>query len=95
VPTSGFTIAGIWAANLILFTVFLRHQGLNPVERKPVFWSGCVLYLSSVAMVLLLTLEKPGWHPLMLLTIAMICAIVLATKNKGWTKIFIPFSCIT
>ncbi|NDY72797.1 hypothetical protein DO021_00880 [Desulfobacter hydrogenophilus] len=93
--TSGSTIAGIWAANLILFTVFLRHQGLNPVERKPVFWSGCVLYLSSVAMVLLLTMEKPGWHPLMLLTIAMICAIVLATKNKGWIKAFIPFSCIT
>lgn len=93
--TSGFTIAGIWAANLILFTVFLRRQGLNPEKRKPVFWSGCVLYLSSVAMVLLLTLGKPGWYPLMLLTIAMICAIVLATKNKGWTKTFIPFSCIS
>ncbi|WP_020587366.1 DUF2339 domain-containing protein [Desulfobacter curvatus] len=93
--TSGYTIAGVWAANLILFTVFLRRQGLNPVERKSVFWSGCVLYLSSVAMVLLLTLGKPGWHPLMLLTIAMICATVLATKNKGWTQTFIPFSCIT
>lgn len=93
--TSGFTIAGVWAANLILFTVFLRHQGLNPVERKPVSWSGCILYLSSVAMALILTMAKPGWHPLILLTIAMICATVLATKNKGWTQTFIPFSCIT
>ncbi|WP_321414054.1 DUF2339 domain-containing protein [uncultured Desulfobacter sp.] len=91
---SGFTIAGVWAANLILFTVFLWRQGLNPMERKPVLWNGCVLYLSSVAMALLLILEKPGWHPLMLLTIAMICAIMLGTKNKGWTQAFIPFSSI-
>ncbi|MCG8548813.1 MAG: DUF2339 domain-containing protein, partial [Desulfobacterales bacterium] len=91
---NGFTIAGVWAANLILFTVFLWRQGLNPVARKPVLWNGCVLYLSSVAMALLLTLEKPGWHPLMLLTIAMICAIMLGTKNKGWTRVFIPFSSI-
>jgi uncharacterized membrane protein len=93
--TNGFTIAGIWAANLVLFTVFLWRQGLNPEERKPVFWNGCVLYLSSIAMVLLLTLGKPGWHPLILLTIAMIGAIVLAAKNKGWLRPFIPFSCIT
>lgn len=91
---SGFTIAGVWAANLILFTVFLWRQGLNPMERKPVFWNGCVLYLSSVAMALILTLGKTGWHPLMLLTIAMICAIMLGAKNKGWSQAFIPFSSI-
>lgn len=93
--TDGYTIAGIWSANLLLFTFFLWNQKEDPEKKKVLLWNGIILYVSPIIISLLLIIDKPGWHPLLLTTISITGAMALACKNRGWLTKVIPYSVLT
>ncbi len=93
--TDGYTIAGIWTANLLLFTFFMWNQKEDPEKQKVLLWNGIVLYVSPIVLSLFLIIDKPGWHPLLLTTVSITGAMALASVNRGWLTKVIPYSVLT
>ncbi len=85
------TIAGVWVANLALFTVFLGWANIDPEENQTTRWTGSLLYISALIMAIVL-LDKTGCGSLFTLTASISGAIVLAYLNRGWYAKVIPFS---
>jgi uncharacterized membrane protein len=90
----GYTIAGVWIANLTLFTIFLWIPNINPKERQAVRWTGNILY-ASTAIVALLLLAKSDASSLFTVTASIFGAVALAHRNEGWYKKVIPYSAVT
>jgi hypothetical protein len=93
--TGAIVIAGAWIANLVLFTGFLWLFSADPEQDRAFRWSGLIAYLGTLVMAALLMLDKPGWAPLLVITIAQARAVALAWRNQGWFNKVIPFSALS
>ncbi|MFH0726791.1 MAG: DUF2339 domain-containing protein [Pseudomonadota bacterium] len=91
--TGAFTIAVSWIANLALFSFFLWFYPADPEEDRAFRWSGVLVYPSTLAMAVLL-LEKPGWDPLLIITVAQAGALCLTWRHSGWYGKLIPFGAL-
>ncbi len=87
-------IAGVWIANLALFSVFLGLSREHPEENQLLSWTGNVSYLSAAAVAFLL-LRINGTAPLLIVTAGMAGAAVLAFRDRGWFSRVIPYGAIT
>ncbi len=87
-------ICGVWIANLALFSVFLAFMPEQPQENQALSWSGHLLY-GSAALTVLGLLGRSGNAPLFLITAAMVGAVVLALRNRGWFQRIIPYGTVS
>jgi hypothetical protein len=89
--TPAVIIAGVWLANLSLFTSFLWRSDVPVDQSQSTRWSGSLLYLGALAMALVL-LDKPGWPPLLMATTVQAGVLALAWRNRGWYRAFSIFT---
>ncbi|CAB1066087.1 hypothetical protein D1BOALGB6SA_10886 [Olavius sp. associated proteobacterium Delta 1] len=89
-----FTIAWVWIANLVLFTVIIDLTKLRPDRSAAVSWTGNILYLAVILLSLVL-LPQRNETSLLLCTAGAVGAIILAMRNPGWHQRVIPYAVIT
>ena len=87
-------VAGVWIANLALFSIFLGLSRERPEENQLLSWAGNVVYLSAPAAAILL-LRETGMAPLLIVTAGMAGAVGLAFRDKGWFGRIIPYGALT
>ncbi|RPI74491.1 MAG: DUF2339 domain-containing protein, partial [Desulfobacteraceae bacterium] len=91
-PTGSLIIAGVWIAQLILFSGFLGWMKEKPGESLFLRWAAYILYLSLLAVSMGLMLRpSPGNGPLLLVTAGMTGTLFLSFRNQGWFKQVIPY----
>lgn len=88
-------LAVMWGAIPPLFALFLAPDDLVPVENQSIRWAGFLAFLPPLAVALALTLDRPGWPPLLILTAASAAALTLGLHNRGWHDRVVPFSVLT
>ena len=93
--SSALSMAVTWSAIPVLFALFLTPADLNPDENQSIRWAGFVSFLPSLAVALIMTLDRSGWHPLLIITAASAAALALGIQNKGWHPRIAPFSVLT
>ncbi|MDP2158383.1 MAG: DUF2339 domain-containing protein, partial [Nitrospirota bacterium] len=91
--TSSIIAAGVWIANLALFSVFAGLMEEKPEENQALSWTGNILYL-SVPLVALGLMKGTGSAPLLLVTAGMAGAVCLALRKQGWYNRVIPYGAI-
>jgi uncharacterized membrane protein len=94
--TSGYEAGGVWTANTVLFSLYLclqRH--LDPDETRSLLGTGMVIYLSALVSAVGITLFKPGWMPLFLITAAACGALTLSWFQKGWYLRLVPYTALS
>ncbi len=84
-------IAWVFIGNLILFSLLIGFVNKDPAASKSFSWAGNILYLSTLLLALFL-INRSGPSPLLIVTIAMACAVVLALRNQGWHSRVIPYA---
>lgn len=89
-----FTIAWVWIANLMLFTVIMDLIKRRPDQSGAVSWAGNILYLSVILLSLVL-LHHRNETSLLLCTAGAVGSIILAFRNVGWHQRVIPYAVIT
>ncbi len=92
--TSAVVLAVSWIANLALFSSFLWFFASDPARDRAFEWSGLLVYLGTLAVAVLVMLDKPGWAPLLMITSAQAGALGLAWRNQGWYNKVIPFGAL-
>lgn len=86
-------VAGVFIANMALFSVFL-DRGRGPAEGSRLLsWSGYVLYLSAVPAALLL-LGRDGIGPLLIAISGMAGSVALAFRDRRWFSGVVPYAAI-
>ena len=94
--TSGYEAGGVWTANTVLFSLYLylqRHR--DPEETRSLLGTGTMVYLSALASAVGITLFKPGWMPLLLITAAACGALTLSWFQKGWYLRLVPYTALS
>jgi uncharacterized membrane protein len=87
-------IAGVFIANLALFSIFLDRGRGQIEESRLLSWSGYTLYLSAILTALLL-LYRDGIGPLLIAIFGMAGSVVLAFRDKRWFNGVVPYAAIT
>jgi hypothetical protein len=86
-------IAGVFIANLALFSYFLdRGRGQTEGSRL-LSWAGYTLYLSATLAALLL-LDRDGIGPLLIAIFGMAGSVVLAFRDRRWFNGVVPYGAI-
>ncbi|BCS94813.1 hypothetical protein DSLASN_04450 [Desulfoluna limicola] len=93
--SSALAMAVMWSAIPILFALFLAPDDLMPEENQSIRWAGFLSFLPSLAVALVLTLDRSGWHSLLIITATSAAALALGLQNKGWHPRVAPFSVLT
>jgi len=86
-------IGGAWIVNLTLFSAFLWRFDPDPELDPVVRWAGRLLYLTTLAVAILLG-TRQGWTPLLVVTAAQAGALCLAWKSRGWYREAIAFGAL-
>lgn len=89
-----FTMAGVWIANLFLFTYFLDAMRISPERSRSVSWTGYLVFLWIMVPVLVL-IQRQNEAGLLICTAGTMGAMILAFRNPGWHHRVIPYSVIT
>ncbi|GAB6097990.1 hypothetical protein JCM14469_42440 [Desulfatiferula olefinivorans] len=93
---TGYDAGGAWAANTLLFTLFLYAQRhLSPDETRSLRHTGYLTFVPALLVAVALTLSKPGWMPLFLITACVCCALVVTWFHRGWLDRLIPFAAMS
>ncbi len=86
-----YLICVIALANLCLFSLFFwLYRGKDPSAR-PVLISLRILFLSTLAVALVMLAEK-GWLPLLVVFVSTLVAMILSYKEKAWSVGFIFYA---
>ncbi len=93
-PPTG-TIAGVWIANMMLFSLFIDKIKVALDQSKSMLWSGIILYLSVLGIALAIMIDLAGCSPMLLLTSGVAGAVWLARNNKSWNNLVAPYSVLT
>lgn len=93
IETGSLIVAGVWIAQLTLFSGFLGYMKEKPGENLFLDWAGYILYLSLLAVALGLML-RPGSGPLLLVTAGMGGTLFLTLRNQRWFKQVIPYGAL-
>lgn len=91
--TSPYESGGVWTANTLLFslTLFLqRHRSID--GNRSLRQTGILTFAPALGAALVLTLAKPGWMPLVLITSSLACGLVLTWFQKQWRDLLIAFA---
>jgi len=87
---------GVWMANTVLFSVFLFLQKHRPIASNPSLkQTGLLVFAPALAATLVLTVAKPGWMPLALVTVSLACGLVLAWFEKAWRDLLTAFAALS
>jgi hypothetical protein len=86
-------IAGVFIANLALFSYFLDRGKESTEGTRFLSWSGFTLYLSATLAALLL-LDRDGIGPLLIAIFGMAGGVVLAFRDKRWFNGVVPYGAI-
>jgi len=86
-------IAGVFIANLALFSYFLDRGRESSEGSRLLLWSGYVVYLSAPLAALLL-LDRDGIGPLLIAIFGMAGSVVLAFRDKRWFNGVVPYGAI-
>ena len=86
-------IAGVFIANLALFSVFLDRGREGAEESRLLLWSGYTLYLSATLAALLL-MDRDGIGPLLIAIFGMAGSVLLAFRDKRWFNGVVPYGAI-
>lgn len=92
--TSALILAACWMANLALFSGFLWFSAADPKQDRVFQLSGLLVYPATLTVAFWVILGKPGWAPLLMITVAQAGAVALAFRNRGWFDKVIPFSAL-
>jgi len=100
VKLDSIVIAIIWILNTCLFSFFLGHSNADPDDDLSSRWAGILTFLSSLfvsASILMvsLVLAKPGFSCMLVVTVALAAAMVLAWRNHGWYAYVIPYAAVS
>jgi hypothetical protein len=87
-------IAGVFIANLALFSFFLDRGREQTEGSRLLSWSGYTLYLSATLAALLL-LDRDGIGPLLIAIFGMAGSVVLAFRDRRWFDGVVPYAAIT
>lgn len=91
---SAITVAGVFIANLALFSVFLDRAREKPEGSPFLTWSGYTLYCSAPLAALLL-LGRSGVGPMLIATAGMAGSVALAFRDRRWFSAVIPYAAVT
>jgi hypothetical protein len=86
-------IAGVFIANLALFSYLLDRVKDAADGTRLLSWSGYALYLSAPLTALLL-LDRAGIGPLLIATCGMAGSVVLAFRDRRWFNGVVPYGAI-
>lgn len=92
-PTS-IEVAGVWIANMAMFSVFLDARKEFSAESQLLSWAGNALY-ASVPIAAILLLRESGVASLLIVTAGMAGAVTLAFRDQRWFSRVIPYGAIT
>lgn len=87
------TIAGVFIANLALFSVFLDRGREQTAGSRLLSWSGYTLFLSA-ALAALLLLDQDGIGPLLIAIFGMAGSVLLAFRDRRWFGGVVPYGAI-
>ncbi len=87
-------IAGVFIANLALFSYFLDRAREAAEENQVSLWSGYALYLSA-ALAALLLLDRHGIGPLLIAISGMAGSATLAYRDKRWFNEVVPYAALS
>ncbi|HWR73394.1 MAG TPA: DUF2339 domain-containing protein, partial [Nitrospirota bacterium] len=87
-------IAGVFIANLALFSYFLDRGRESSEGSRLLSWSGYTLYLSASIAALLL-LDRDGIGPLLIAIASMAGSVVLAFRDRRWFNGVVPYAAVT
>ena len=93
-PSTGM-MAGVWIADMVLFSIFFIRISETPEDDKFLLWSGGILYSAVLVCSLILTLGRSGGAPMLMLTAAVAGAVGLSLNKKGWNNLVIPYAVCT
>ncbi|MDH4164404.1 MAG: DUF2339 domain-containing protein, partial [Nitrospirota bacterium] len=86
-------IAGVFIANLALFSYFLDRARESSKGNRLLSWSGYTLYLSATIASLLL-LDRDGIGPLLITIFGMAGSMALAFRDRRWFGSVVPYGAI-
>jgi uncharacterized membrane protein len=86
-------IAGVFIANLALFSIFLDRGREAAEGSRLLSWSGYTLYLSAPLTALLL-LDRAGIGPLLIAIFGMAGSVALAFRDRRWFGGVVPYGAI-
>ena len=93
-PSTGM-LAMVWIAEMVLFSTFFIRTGETPQNERFLIWSGVILYSAVLVMSLIITLDRTGYAPMLMLTAAVAGAVGLAVNRTGWRNLVIPYAVCT
>jgi len=93
-PATG-VVAGVWIADMALFSAFFIRIKEQPSDSRCLLWSGITLYAAVLVTALAITLLRSGCAPMLLLTAAVAGAVGLSLKKSGWSGLVIPYAACT
>lgn len=88
-------VAGVWIADMVLFSAFFIRIEYLPADSRSLKWSGIILYAAVLMLMLIMTLDRSGYAPMILLTAAVATAVGLSWNKAGWNGLMAPYTVLT